>query len=103
MIGSVIGWIVAGLIVGALARLVIPGRQNIGIGMTIVLGIIGAMVGGFISSMLFGPNLTTDNAGFAVETAWPGWIMSVIGGALVLWIFLAATGTRSVTRSDRLP
>ena len=43
-VGSLIGWIVAGLIVGAFARLIVPGRQNIGIGMTIVLGIVGAML-----------------------------------------------------------
>src|SRR5215212_4570379 len=103
MIGSIIGWIVAGLIVGALARLVVPGRQSMGIGMTIVLGIVGAMVGGFIYHLIWSQPMTLDNNGFAVETAWPGWIIAVIGGALVLWIFLAATGTRSVTRSDRLP
>jgi len=103
MIGSIIGWIVAGLIVGALARLVIPGRQSMGIGMTIVLGIVGAMVGGFMYHLIWGQPMTVDNNNFEVATAWPGWIMAVIGGALVLWIFLAATGTRSVTRSDRLP
>src|SRR3954465_9296658 len=94
-IGSIIGWIFAGLIVGALARLLVPGRQNMGIGMTIVLGIVGALVGGFISSLIFGPNLMVDpNTGFAVETAWPGWLMSIAGGVLVLWIAIAATRSR---------
>ena len=45
-IGNLIGWIIAGLIVGAFARLLVPGRQSIGIAMTIVLGIVGALVGG---------------------------------------------------------
>lgn len=95
-IGTVIGWIFAGLLVGALARFLVPGRQDMGVGMTIVLGIVGAFVGGFIASMLFGPNLMTDPTGtYAVETAWPGWIMATIGGALVLWIVLALTADRA--------
>jgi len=103
-VGHIIGWIVAGLIVGALARLVVPGRQDMGIGLTIVLGIVGAIVGGFVSSMLFGPNITTDATGtYAVETAWPGWIMAVICGALVLWIAMAVMGGSRTTTSNRLP
>ncbi len=100
-IGNILGWLVAGLIVGAFARLLVPGRQNIGIVLTIVLGIVGALVGGFISSLVFGPNLLTDSTGtYAVETAWPGWIMAVIGGALVLWLTLVVTGNRT---GHRLP
>jgi len=100
VVGNILGWIVAGLIVGSLARFIVPGRQNMGIGMTIILGIVGALVGGFLASMLFGPNLTTDATGtYAVETAWPGWIMAIIGGALVLWVVAAATGTRNVSRT----
>ena len=91
---SVLGWIVTGLIVGALARLLVPGRQRIGIAMTIVLGIVGAIVGGFVGSLLFGPNPATDGAGYSIETAWPGWIMAVLGGVLVLWIIVALTGPR---------
>jgi len=102
-IGSIIGWIIAGLIVGALARLVVPGRQTMGVGMTIVLGIVGALVGGLIGTLLFGPNLTTDATGtYAVETAWPGWILAIIGGAIVLWIVAALTND-GVTTNRRLP
>lgn len=90
---------IAGLIVGALARLIVPGRQNIGVGLTIVLGIIGALVGGFISSFLFGPNILVDSSGaYAVETAWPGWIMAVVGGVLVLWLVTALSSSTPATR-----
>ena len=99
-IASIIGWVVAGLIVGALARLVLPGRQDMGIGLTIVLGIVGAMVGGFLTSLVVGRNAAGDGAGtFSVETAWPGWIMAVVGGVIVLW---AATAIFS-TRQKRTP
>jgi uncharacterized membrane protein YeaQ/YmgE (transglycosylase-associated protein family) len=98
-IGTILGWIIAGLIVGALARLLVPGRQDMGILMTIILGIVGAVVGGFIASLLFGPNLMTDGTGtYEVQTAWPGWIMAIIGGALVLWVVLAVSGGTSRTR-----
>jgi len=101
VVGSILGWIVAGLIVGALARALMPGRQHMGIVMTIVLGIVGAMVGGFISTMLFGPRFALDPSGnYMVETAWPGWIMAVIGGLLVLWAAIAASGGM---RSNRMP
>ena len=90
VIGSILGWIIAGLIIGALARLIVPGKQDIGIGLTIVLGIVGALVGGFISSLLFGPNLIVEpNGVYAVQTAWPGWILAVIGATLVLWLTAA--------------
>jgi len=92
MIGHVIGWMVAGLIVGAITRFLVPGRQSMSLVMTMVLGIVGALVGGFIGSALFGPNLTLDTTGtYAVETAWPGWLMSIAGGVLVLLVYLAAT------------
>lgn len=89
MIGYILGWILTGLIVGALARLLLPGRQDIGIGLTIVLGIVGAMLGGFISWLLFGPTVDA-RGGYDVAVAWPGWIMSILGAFLVLWGFMAA-------------
>ena len=97
MIGSIIGWVVAGLIVGGLARLLVPGRQHMGIGMTIVLGIVGALVGGFLANLFFGPPVNTgDMYAYDVSTAWPGWIMAVIGGVIVLWIAIAASGSRTI-------
>ncbi len=47
-----IGFIVFGLVVGALARLVIPGRQHLSIGMTLLLGLVGSVVGGVVANAL---------------------------------------------------
>ena len=47
-----IGFIVFGLVVGALARLLVPGRQHLGIGMTLLLGVIGSVVGGIVANAL---------------------------------------------------
>jgi len=103
MIGYILGWIIAGLIVGAVARFLVPGRQSMGIGMTIVLGIVGALVGGFLGSLLFRPDFMTGDMGrYTVDTAWPGWIMSIIGGVLVLVVVMALTGSGR-TSGNRLP
>lgn len=47
-----IGFIVFGLVVGVLARLLVPGRQRLGLGMTLVLGLIGSVVGGVVANAL---------------------------------------------------
>src|SRR5919108_3979492 len=50
MVTLIIGWILLGLIIGAVARLVVPGRQPIGILATILIGVVGSVVGGIIST-----------------------------------------------------
>lgn len=49
---GIIGFLVFGLVVGALARLIKPGRQNLGIVMTLVLGVVGSLIGGIVASAL---------------------------------------------------
>lgn len=83
-----LGWAIAGLIVGGIARLLMPGRQPMGCFMTMLLGIVGALVGGGISWLLFGQPGET----FSLY-AWPGYLMSILGAILVL--FVAAAGRRS--------
>ena len=79
---SILGWIVAGLVIGAIARLLMPGRQPMGILLTIALGIAGALVGGFVSWAIWG-----ETAEPFSQYAWPGWIFSVLGAVLLLAIF----------------
>jgi len=93
MIGNVIGWIIAGLIIGALARAFVPGRQNMGIMMTIILGIVGAFVGGLIGAFIFGYPLDQPYYN-DYSTMWPGWLLSIVGAVLVLWIGVASTRRR---------
>ena len=56
---GIIGWIVLGLIVGALAKLVMPGDDKGGIILTMLLGVVGALVGGFLGRVLFNTDLGT--------------------------------------------
>ena len=76
----ILGWIVVGLIAGALARLIMPGRDPMGIIATIVLGIVGSFVGGFIGSLIWKP---TDGSFFHPG----GLFLSLVGAILVLWIW----------------
>jgi uncharacterized membrane protein YeaQ/YmgE (transglycosylase-associated protein family) len=72
-------WIVFGLIAGALARWVIPGQQPMGILLTIVIGVVGAVVGGFIGTQLgFG-----DISGFDMRSM----LLAIVGGILVLVVY----------------
>lgn len=83
MIGTIIVMIIVGLIAGAIARLLVPGRQPIGILGTIVVGIVGSFVGGFLGYVLF----HHDRNQGAFQTS--GIIGSVIGAVIVLLIWQA--------------
>lgn len=82
---TIIGWLLFGLIVGAIAKLLMPGRDPGGWIITILLGIAGAFVGGFLGSMFFGAAGTTA-----------GWIGSIIGALLLLFIYRLIVGRRTV-------
>ena len=75
---AVISWIVFGLVIGAIARLIMPGRQAMGWIMTILLGVIGSFAGGALSTLIFG-------GGGLVRPS--GWIMSIIGALIVLFAY----------------
>jgi len=83
-VGSLLSWMLCGLIVGLVARLLVPGRLNISLLFTMVLGIVGALVGGFLYSLVQGP----PSEPFSLSgNAWHGWIVSILGGVLVLWAY----------------
>ena len=84
MIGEIIGWLIVGLIIGALARLLMPGRDPMGCLMTAVLGIAGAVVGGLIGRLI-GWGAPRGTTGYFTPTK--SWILSLIGAMLLLWIY----------------
>ena len=83
ILGTIIVIIIVGLIAGFVARAVVPGRQHMGIGATILLGIIGSFVGGFLGFLLFHAD---PNGGFFQPS---GIIGSIIGAIIVLLIWMA--------------
>ena len=76
-------WLIIGLIAGGLARLLIPGKQPMGLLMTMILGLVGSVVGGLISTVIFG--YSAADPGFHTG----GLIMSIIGAVIVLGIYVA--------------
>ena len=83
---GLLGWAIFGLIVGALAKLVMPGKDPGGIIVTMLLGIVGAVVGGFVGQAmgLYGPG---EPAGF---------VMSLLGAMLLLFLYRMATRRATV-------
>lgn len=90
MLGLIVTVLVVGLVAGALARLLVPGRQDLSIPMTILLGVIGSFVGGFLGYLIFGQDATD---GF-VQPA--GIIGSVLGAILVLLVWTRLGARNSV-------
>ncbi|MBJ7287807.1 GlsB/YeaQ/YmgE family stress response membrane protein [Williamsia sp.] len=88
MIGTIISAIVVGLIIGALARLVLPGKQNIGIIVTIVLGILGSLIGSWIAYSVFG--YSNEGGGWKVIP----FIVGIVVAAILIAGYVAITGRR---------
>ena len=86
---AIITWIIFGAIVGVIARFLMPGRDSMGWIPTIVLGIVGSFVGGWLAQLLF-----QGNASLPPPSA--GWIGSIIGAIIVLAIYRATQGRRTV-------
>ena len=87
LVWAILSAIVTGLIVGALARLVVPGTRGISIVMTILLGIAGAIVGSLVYGLLGGG----DTSGID----WIRLVIEVIVAAIFVWIYVAMTGRRA--------
>ena len=81
----ILGWILFGLVVGAIAKFLMPGRDPGGWIVTILLGIAGSFVGGFLATTLMGRDQQAA-----------GWIGSIIGAVVLLFIYRLIVGRRAV-------
>jgi uncharacterized membrane protein YeaQ/YmgE (transglycosylase-associated protein family) len=85
---GILGWIVFGLIVGAVAKLLMPGRDPGGIIVTMLLGIAGAVLGGFVGRAL----------GFYREGEAAGFLMALVGAVVLLALYRMIAGRSTVAR-----
>jgi len=74
-----IWWLIVGLIAGALARLIMPGKDPMGMVATVLLGITGSILGGLLSSLIWGANERGFRPG--------GLLLSLLGAILLLWLW----------------
>ena len=85
MLGFILGLIIVGLIAGFLARAIVPGNDAMSIGATIVLGIVGSFIGGFLADALFRND--AEDVGLAPS----GILGSIVGAIIALLIYNAVT------------
>jgi uncharacterized membrane protein YeaQ/YmgE (transglycosylase-associated protein family) len=85
MIGSLIAWVVLGLIAGAIAKAIYPGHQGGGIFATIGLGILGALLGGWLGYSLLGSSGAAGAAAGAISL--PSILFAVLGAMIVIFIW----------------
>ncbi|HEV2060820.1 MAG TPA: GlsB/YeaQ/YmgE family stress response membrane protein [Solirubrobacteraceae bacterium] len=87
---GILGWIVLGLLAGAIAKAIMPGDDPGGIIVTMLIGIVGAIIGGLIASAL---NIGELGSFFDLGT----WIIAILGALLLLGIYRMVVGNRAAT------
>ena len=85
---SFIAFLILGLIVGAIAIAILPGRQRGGILITMLLGVVGALIGGWIGGAIFGVGLENF---WSLQT----WLVAIVGSLVVLGIYGAVVGRKA--------
>jgi uncharacterized membrane protein YeaQ/YmgE (transglycosylase-associated protein family) len=88
---GIIGWILLGLIAGFIAKALLPGRDPGGLVVTLIIGVVGALVGGFLGAALLGIENPIDNF-FDIST----WLAAIVGAMIVLVIYRLATGRKAL-------
>lgn len=89
---GIIGWIVLGLLAGIIAKAIFPGNDPGGFIVTTIIGIVGAILGGFLGKVIFG--VDSLNNFFDIST----WITAIVGALILLAIYRVVTGNRAVAR-----
>jgi uncharacterized membrane protein YeaQ/YmgE (transglycosylase-associated protein family) len=85
---GILAFLILGLIAGAIAKAVLPGRQGGGWVINLVVGVVGAILGGWIGSLIFGGGLGDF---FDLRT----WLLSILGAVIVLLVYGAIAGRRT--------
>ena len=88
---GIIAWIVLGLGAGLLANLLVPGRRQQGLILTCVIGVVGALLGGWLATKLF--HIHTLHGFFNLDT----WLTAIVGAAILLLAYHLVTSRRSTT------
>ena len=92
---GIIAWIILGLVAGAVARMLVPGKDPQGLIITFVLGIAGALLGGFVATEVF--HVSGIQGFFNLST----WICAIAGAAVLLLAYNLITGRRTGRRTGR--
>jgi uncharacterized membrane protein YeaQ/YmgE (transglycosylase-associated protein family) len=85
---GIIGWIILGLLAGAIAKAILPGDDPGGIIVTMIIGIVGALLGGFLAQVLF--NAKPLDEFFDLST----WLTAIVGAIILLVAYRLVTGRR---------
>lgn len=85
------GFLILGLLAGAIAKLILPGKQGGGWFVTLILGVVGALLGGWLGGILFNVNLTEF---FSIST----WLLAIGGSLIVLLIYGLIVGRKGAKR-----
>ena len=89
---GIIAWIILGLLAGAIAKAILPGDDPGGFIITMIVGIVGALLGGFVAAAIFGGDPLDEF--FDIST----WLTAIIGSIVLLLIYRAVVGRRSAVR-----
>ena len=84
MVAVILSWALCGLVIGLIARLLVPGQQPLGLLRTSLLGVVGAFLGGLLYWAI---NRSPGEPFSFSANAWHGWIYSIIGAVLVLAVY----------------
>jgi uncharacterized membrane protein YeaQ/YmgE (transglycosylase-associated protein family) len=88
---GILGWIVLGLLAGAIAKTILPGDDPGGIIVTMIIGIVGALLGGFLAQLIFDVD-SLDNF-----FDWSTWLTAIVGAIILLLLYRVFVGRRRVT------
>jgi uncharacterized membrane protein YeaQ/YmgE (transglycosylase-associated protein family) len=85
---GILGWIILGLVAGAIAKAILPGDDPGGIIVTMIIGVVGALLGGFLAQAIFSVD-TLDNF-FDLST----WLTAIVGSIILLLLYRMVAGRR---------